>query len=98
MFKQSNSIADLVDAAFSQRSFDAVQPDVPSVDISEPDKASKIAPAQTAEQAEQTSDLDPVETATHCVETSAGKFWVRGNSLLCACPDCAAPMLSLIHI
>ena len=92
MFKQSNSFADLVDAAFSQRSFDAPQPDVPSVNISEPDKASKVARAQTDEQAEQTSDLDPVETATHCVETSAGKFWFRGNSLLCACPDCAAPM------
>jgi len=31
-------------------------------------------------------------TAGHRISCSDGNVWVSGNSLLCACPDCDAPM------
>ena len=96
MFKQSNSFADLVDAAFSQRSFTVEAPSAQPVDISKPGKTESLS-SETVE-VEFHSTLDPEETAAHCVETAVGKFWVRGDSVLCTCPDCSAPMTVRIWI
>jgi len=36
--------------------------------------------------------LDISHTASHRIRCQDGDVWISGNSLLCACPDCAAPM------
>ena len=35
---------------------------------------------------------DLTHTSRHRIECADGDIWLSGNSLLCACPDCAAPM------
>ena len=35
---------------------------------------------------------DLTHTANHRVRTDRGELWLEGNSLLCECPACAAPM------
>ena len=37
-------------------------------------------------------DFDPAGTRRHLIESPRGKFWISGNSILCSCPDCEAPM------
>lgn len=39
-----------------------------------------------------TDDFDVAQTRRHVIHTSRGKFWISGNSILCSCPDCDAPM------
>ena len=36
--------------------------------------------------------LDVAVAANQTIETSSGAVWVQGNSVLCGCPDCQAPM------
>ena len=98
MFKQSNSFAHLVDAAFSKRSFAVESPQAQPVDISKPGKAESLSPPALADEAEFEPTLDPQETAAHCIETAAGTFWVSGDSVLCTCPDCSAPMTVRVWI
>lgn len=38
------------------------------------------------------SETDISATAVHRIECPGGDVWIRGNCLLCACPECAAPM------
>ena len=45
-----------------------------------------------ADEATNLEDLDTAQTRRHLIQTPRGKFWVSGNSLLCSCPDCEAPM------
>ena len=35
---------------------------------------------------------DPAQTRRHLIQTRRGRFWISGNSILCSCPDCEAPM------
>ncbi|MEM9942702.1 MAG: prenyltransferase/squalene oxidase repeat-containing protein [Planctomycetota bacterium] len=37
-------------------------------------------------------ETDISQTAVDRIETEAGEIWIAGNSLLCRCPDCGAPM------
>ncbi len=51
------------------------------------------APAENVPDLEFVSgSVDATITAGHAIETSGGKLWVHGNSLLCQCPKCNAPM------
>ena len=84
MFKQPNSFDHLVDAAFSHRTIVPVDSPSQPVDIT---AHGESAPVETEGSI---SDLDPEETRSHCVETATGEFWVAGNTVLCACPDCSA--------
>jgi len=36
--------------------------------------------------------IDVVNHSQQSIETSAGSVWVSGNSVLCCCPTCSAPM------
>lgn len=38
------------------------------------------------------ADLDVESRLGQRIETPDGPIWVEGNAVLCACPDCAAPM------
>ena len=40
----------------------------------------------------ESSLADISQTSVHRVQCEAGDIWVSGSSLLCACPDCTAPM------
>ncbi|MEZ6094807.1 MAG: prenyltransferase/squalene oxidase repeat-containing protein [Pirellulaceae bacterium] len=35
---------------------------------------------------------DPIETAKHRITIDGMELWLEGNNVLCACPDCAAPI------
>lgn len=35
---------------------------------------------------------DISQTGSHRIKCDAGDIWISGNSLLCTCPDCAAPI------
>ncbi len=39
-----------------------------------------------------TEDIDLTQTASHEIQFESGTVWARGDSLLCSCPDCRAPM------
>ncbi len=92
MFKQPNSFDHLVDAAFSHRTI------VPVDSLSQPVDITAYGESAPVETEGSISDLDPEETRSHCVETATGEFWVAGNTVLCACPDCSAPMTVRISI
>lgn len=53
---------------------------------------SSAAAVRTPAEPDLTTALDISQTAGHRIETSTGEIWLSGNSLLCACPDCQAPM------
>ena len=38
------------------------------------------------------SAADISQTGVHRIRCESGDIWVSGSSLLCACPDCSAPM------
>ena len=38
------------------------------------------------------ADFDSAATASHCIRTSQGDVWISGNTVLCQCPECQAPM------
>lgn len=38
------------------------------------------------------ADVDLTQTAVHKIRCESGDIWIQGNTLLCACPDCQAPM------
>lgn len=38
------------------------------------------------------NEFDLSQTAMHVIECDSGAVWIQGNSLLCACPDCKAPI------
>jgi len=40
----------------------------------------------------ETSATDITRTANHRIQCKDGDVWLSGTALLCACPDCAAPM------
>ncbi len=48
--------------------------------------------AQPEEKDASSSIIDISSTAGHQIKTEQGNIWVEGNSLLCECPDCSAPM------
>ena len=41
---------------------------------------------------EESPDFDVANTRRHLIKTENGNFWISGNSILCECPDCQAPM------
>ena len=38
------------------------------------------------------NDADLTQTSIHKIKCAAGDVWIQGNTLLCSCPDCKAPM------
>ena len=40
----------------------------------------------------ESSAIDASQTARHRIVCESGDIWVSGNTLLCSCPDCQAPM------
>ena len=48
--------------------------------------------AQSEVSAEKTGSDNLDATRAHRIKTSSGDLWIDGNTLLCACPECGAPM------
>ena len=62
-----------------------VSPHVPLASVS-------ISKAAVADRDRVGDTFDPVQTRLDVIQTPSGRFWVSGNSILCQCPDCQAPM------
>lgn len=78
----------ILDATFARR--DTTHP----VELSRPriNIASANRTADPEERDRSDLQVDADQTASHCIETESGRFWVQGDNVLCSCPDCAAPM------
>lgn len=82
---ESPSFDHILDATFTHRNIGkATTTTQRHLDIAEQPSDAAITDAN--------NDFDADQTASHCVETADGKFWVQGNNVLCSCPDCEAPM------
>lgn len=81
---ESPSFDHILDATFSHRNLGKATTTTRHLDIANHQSTTV---EQTGE-----SEFDAEVTASHCVETPDGKFWVQGNNVLCSCPDCQAPM------
>ena len=78
------------DHSKSNRGITTARPDVPRIRIDDPHFASIDDSIPSVEFV--SSSVDATITAGHSIETSSGRMWVHGNSLLCPCPKCNAPM------
>jgi len=61
------------------------------------DSQNAVEERRTAKQLEHEYDYDQAasdltQTASHQIKCESGDIWIQGNTLLCACPDCRAPM------
>lgn len=81
---ESPTFDHILDATFSHRSVKAKPSSQPAIDLQD-SLFNQAAPIDSTE-----FDLD--QTASHCIQTADGKFWVQGDNVLCSCPDCLAPM------
>lgn len=90
MFQSSSTFDRILDATFSHRTVSSPsQTPKPHLDISaykEPEHKIREFDERAGE------EIDADQTASHCIETEGGKFWVQGDNVLCSCPDCTAPM------
>ncbi len=85
---ESPTFDHILDATFGHRKIGtATDSTQQHLDIAQHDTKTIEPSAEAAEAA-----FDADQTASHCIETSAGKFWVQGDNILCGCPDCCAPM------
>lgn len=82
---QSPTFDHLLDATFKHRKIGTAATSTSRhLDISQNESSGEERPHDAGFDAEQ--------TASHCIETPDGKFWVQGDNVLCCCPDCSAPM------
>ena len=66
----------------------AAEPSVPLISLNQTTAPVKTDPRNFLEN----HALDISLTAGHQINCSQGEVWISGNSLLCSCPDCDAPM------
>ena len=71
----------------SGSSLSPVELNTPSVSLSDSVEIPSLVIGETEEES-----LDVASSASQTIETESGAVWVQGNSVLCACPDCRAPM------
>ncbi|MCH2183753.1 MAG: hypothetical protein MK108_17280, partial [Mariniblastus sp.] len=65
--------------------------DLADAPAAEPNRKPTQSTNRAADPASDNSD-NIAETQHHHVSTPEGDIWIQGNTLLCTCPDCKAPM------
>ena len=61
-------------------------------DSAEPPHESEAGKVSSPAPASDLPSSDPLNTLAHQFEIDGREFWVRGNAVLCPCPDCSAPL------
>lgn len=70
---------------------DAAPPAVPAVPL-DIDPRGDQRPTQVPREPALRTELDLESNVAQRIDTPDGPIWVNGTAVLCACPDCAAPM------
>ena len=84
-----SSLASRIDALDQELNLEA-GPDSRMATLSlKSNPAERVSNVDTEDAEEQ---FDAFETRRHLIKTAGGDIWVVGNSILCECPDCSAPM------